>query len=100
MKFQIELTNGAIKNSYINLRGHLDKFLDCQLSCAQTNKQGQTLKLDLGGGHIIETDVCSKYKRFRNRTALNILNMRHDFEIGDKLTIEQCSPEIWKVYKQ
>jgi hypothetical protein len=99
MKFQIELTNGAIKNNYINLRGHLNKFLDRHLSFGQNNIHGQPLMLDLGGGEIIETDVCSKYHRFRDRTALKILNMRHDFEIGDTLTIEQCSPATWKVYK-
>lgn len=99
MKFQIELTDGAIKNNYINLRAHFDKFSNCYLSCATTNKHGKKLKLDLGGNEIIETDVCSKHKRFRNRIALKILNARHEFEIGDKLTIEQCSSEIWKVYK-
>lgn len=100
MKFQVELTNGAIKNSYINLKDHFDKFSDCHLSCKQTNRHGQRLKLDLGGGEIIETDVCIKYKRFRNRTALKILNARHQFEIGDKLIIDQCSSDVWKVYKQ
>lgn len=98
MKLQIVLTDGAIRNNYINLRGHLDKFADRYIG-ADTNRRGQYLKLDIGGGETFESDVCGKHHRFRNRSALRALNNRHNFESGDKLVIEQLSECHWTVLK-
>ncbi|GGF84183.1 hypothetical protein [Alteromonas lipolytica] len=97
MKIQIVLTDGAIRNSYINLRGHLDKFADRFIGAADMTRKGQYLKLDVGSGVSFETDVCGKHQRFRNRSVLKVLNDRFNFVAGDVLVIEQLTEGNWKV---
>lgn len=99
MIFEIVLTEGAIKNNYLNLRGHLAKFSIKHIGTDDMRKKGQPLKLDLGGGEFFETDVCGRHQRFRNRSAMRVLNVRNKLQPGDKLTVEKYSEDHWKVYR-
>ncbi|WP_137165618.1 hypothetical protein [Salinimonas lutimaris] len=100
MKIEIALTEGAIKNNYINLRGHLTKFSNKHIGSDDLRIKGKPLQLDIGGGDVFETDVCGKHQRFRNRTAMRILNVRNNLQPRDILIVERYLDDHWKVYRK
>tara|TARA_B100000700_G_scaffold307948_1_gene385023 strand:- start:28 stop:330 length:303 start_codon:yes stop_codon:yes gene_type:complete len=99
MNILITLTQGAIKNGYINLRGNLDKFESRYIGASGEDQHGHMLLLDIGDGETFGSDVCSTYHRFRNRTALKALLQKYGVKAGDTISLEKLSTSHWSISK-
>ena len=95
---RIRLSDGAIRNSYLTLRGHLDFFPPTSIGGNTAANAGESVTLEVEGfDEPVRTDINGPKQRFRDRAAWSRLFAEQKLEQGDVLEITKLDSDNYRV---
>lgn len=94
----VRLSSGAIRNSYLTLRGHLDFFPAEAIGGSTDEQAGELLTLEIEGlEEPAQTDINGPKQRFRARGLWRRFFEAQNLQQGDVVEIRRLGPSNYRV---
>lgn len=85
-KIQVQITQGMINQKYLSLT---------QAKKAGIVKVGDSFKIHVGDGIVVETCLINPGNKFQNRTFVQSVFEKHGAEAGDYIELEEQEDHSW-----
>jgi MoxR-like ATPase len=95
---KVRLAGGAIRNSYLTLRGHLEFFPEDSIGGNTDAEAGELLTLEVDGlQESVKTDINGPKQRFRARGVWNRFFEEQGLDEGDVVEIQRLGSHHYRV---
>lgn len=90
---ETKVTEGSLKNNYINLRTFFHKFpSDAIGGSSKAEPAARLIIVDWDGAYPVETDIEGNHKFFRSRTLVRRFFEDTGAEVGDVVLVSETAP--------